>query len=855
MSYSVGGIEYNVDVGTNDLINGRREVGRFGDAADREFRRSTTEAGKLSTKMKAVASSIRSAFTVTAVIGFGAVIAGTMVAIAALGKNIADAAKELGILARQANLSVTEFEKLSAATSQFGINGEQIADISKDITDKLGEFSKVGTGAFQDFADTVGMSTADAQKFANGIQHLSGREVLLELTKRMEAAGASGAQMTFVLESMGSDASRLLPLLINNGKALKEMEKRFDKTGTSMEMTQEKMEKLSKMSGAFDAVNGAISAMGTTLMTQFAPFFTRWADGAISLIKQLTGWLFKFNNELMGIEPVEFLAELENDAVNATGEVAKLKKEITDLQKDIKENGGDGTFDMDIPDLGSGGYKVGDAEKKLKQDLAKQEKLLNELNLKIAAIKKKNGGDDKKLKDEEDAKKLAAEKTFERAQLKIKQTAALQKIAVIEGGFKSEFEATTNYLAELASYTNTAMDRATVAEKNRHEKSLSMLKEKYEEAARIAKENGVEGGESDSFDQSSTSVAYQKALEEEVYRNEMALKTIEENKQKARDESLASAKDYFAKEMEQSISFNEINKEFQGRIFEDEFVAEAERHTQKMEEMKARFEEENLLLGEDAILKAELAKAFEDAKEQERIASMEKMKALDKEEMEARKEIVKAGYAAMAGAASGFFGALAGIMDSGTNEQSNAYKAMFALQKGFAVAQAGLNLQQAISNASSVSPWQAKAAAISEAVTSGASFLSAVKGATYSGGRRYGGPVSPNSMYEVNEAGVPEIVSAGGKDFMTMGSTGGKVTPLDKAGLGGNVIINNYGNDSVTSEKVNNDWVVNVAREEASKAAQGAYNRVAGDFRDNKGRVFDSASQNGSYNGKAGTGR
>lgn len=47
-----------------------------------------------------------------------------------------------------------------------------------------------------------------------------------------------------------------------------------------------------------------------------------------------------------------------------------------------------------------------------------------------------------------------------------------------------------------------------------------------------------------------------------------------------------------------------------------------------------------------------------------------------------------------------------------------------------------------------------------------------------SGGRAIGGPVSAGQTYEVNERDIPEIARVGGRDYLTMGGQGGKVTPL-----------------------------------------------------------------------------
>ncbi|MHC8299617.1 phage tail tape measure protein [Pseudomonas sp. ZS1P83] len=51
----------------------------------------------------------------------------------------------------------------------------------------------------------------------------------------------------------------------------------------------------------------------------------------------------------------------------------------------------------------------------------------------------------------------------------------------------------------------------------------------------------------------------------------------------------------------------------------------------------------------------------------------------------------------------------------------------------------------------------------------------------FSGYRAAGGPVAPNSLYEVNELG-PELYNEGGKSFLMTGANGGSVTPLTSGG-------------------------------------------------------------------------
>ncbi|UZE14805.1 phage tail tape measure protein [Pseudomonas sp. B21-053] len=68
----------------------------------------------------------------------------------------------------------------------------------------------------------------------------------------------------------------------------------------------------------------------------------------------------------------------------------------------------------------------------------------------------------------------------------------------------------------------------------------------------------------------------------------------------------------------------------------------------------------------------------------------------------------------------------------------------------------------------------------------------------FSGYRAAGGPVAPNSLYEVNELG-PELYSEGGKSFLMTGANGGSVTPLTSgAGPGVSAIRNSGGNGGDT---------------------------------------------------------
>ncbi|HBY6105588.1 TPA: phage tail length tape measure family protein [Klebsiella pneumoniae] len=125
------------------------------------------------------------------------------------------------------------------------------------------------------------------------------------------------------------------------------------------------------------------------------------------------------------------------------------------------------------------------------------------------------------------------------------------------------------------------------------------------------------------------------------------------------------------------------------------------------------------------------------------------------------------------GESSNFAVSLADAIGQAAGKSSAAYQALFAISKGFAIAQASLNLQTAISNAMAI-PWPANIPAIAQALSAGTQIVSAISGINYSGGRKNGGQVSSGNIYPVGEGNLPELMQTRKGLFMIPGD-GGKV--------------------------------------------------------------------------------
>ena len=259
----------------------------------------------------------------------GAAILKTAVAAAALAAAVsamvissANGRRELELLAKQAKTSAQDFQALSFATSRYGINAEQIADISKDIADKVGEFSAAGTGAFQDYIDVMKITKDEARAAAREFEGLSSQEILGTMVSRMEEANVSGDKMTFVLESLGNDASRLIPLFKGNSKELLELKKRFNDVNDSLQITGTQAAALQDVSNTFTLMTSSMGNASTAISATLAPVFDDFFNDIIKIVPEATQTIINFVNSFL-------------DAENITS-IAGVNKEIEDGQKRIE---------------------------------------------------------------------------------------------------------------------------------------------------------------------------------------------------------------------------------------------------------------------------------------------------------------------------------------------------------------------------------------------------------------------------------------------------------------------------------------------------------------------------------------
>lgn len=181
----------------------------------------------------------------------------------------------------------------------------------------------------------------------------------------------------------------------------------------------------------------------------------------------------------------------------------------------------------------------------------------------------------------------------------------------------------------------------------------------------------------------------------------------------------------------------------------------------------------------------------------------------------------------MTGAVLGFVAASTGALLAGMDEQSGAYKVMFALQKAAAIASTIINAQTAsIAALSPITGLGPVAGMPLSNMILGLGYASAgiIAGQAIAGAREHGGPVSASGMYRMGEGNKPEVLQTGQGLFAVPGDNG-KVfnqSQLDQIGGGQavqvSVIVENNmaGQASVSTQTSDDGRIIKLAINEVA---------------------------------------
>jgi hypothetical protein len=232
-----------------------------------------------------------------------------------LVKNTADAAVQIDRLAKLSNTSAESFQTAAFAAERYGVSQEKLADIFKDVQDKVGDFLQTGAGPLADFfekiAPKVGVTAEEFRK-------LSGPEALQLYVSSLEKANLSQSEMTFFMEAIASDSALLTPLLKGNGEEMKRLGDEAQRLGAIMSTeavnaAKEFGDNLTRLNAAGSAlaanIGNAVIPSLNNLINEFnagisaaGGFWSALSLGTINPFRSSTGNIKVLRDELKGLQ-------------------------------------------------------------------------------------------------------------------------------------------------------------------------------------------------------------------------------------------------------------------------------------------------------------------------------------------------------------------------------------------------------------------------------------------------------------------------------------------------------------------------------------------------------------------------
>lgn len=205
--------------------------------------------------------------------------------------------------AKSLQLSTQELLAWQFAAEKAGVSGDQMADIFKDIGDKIGDAVLNKSGEAVDALNALGLSAEKLSKVSPDKQLLAIGESLGKIS--------TNAEKTTILESLGNDLSKLLPLFDNNNQKLKQFIDLAKDYGIAPDPSS--IEDLVKINQLFEDMEAQVAGLKIEIAAGLAkvdltplqssldklhdvltdPVVLQGISDLVSEVAQLAGWLVK----------------------------------------------------------------------------------------------------------------------------------------------------------------------------------------------------------------------------------------------------------------------------------------------------------------------------------------------------------------------------------------------------------------------------------------------------------------------------------------------------------------------------------------------------------------------------------
>lgn len=205
--------------------------------------------------------------------------------------------------------------------------GVDIANIFKDVNEKIAEFASTGGGEAVDVFKRLKLDVKD-------FIALSPDQQVLKITKAMsEMKDMSRGEKIFLLESLADDSSKLLPLLENNAAKLREIDQLTRSSGAII--TAEQNANLTEAKGNLDKLALSMKGAGNAAADVGSQIVNAFAGDAMDAVSGLDDAIYRQaeNAQIMGASFVEAYRVMSEHGTDHTDTITSSFDDLTETMR------------------------------------------------------------------------------------------------------------------------------------------------------------------------------------------------------------------------------------------------------------------------------------------------------------------------------------------------------------------------------------------------------------------------------------------------------------------------------------------------------------------------------------------
>jgi len=194
-----------------------------------------------------------------------------------LAKQQASASREAMAYSRALKMNIEDMSRWQFAGQTLGMDAGKIADILKDVNEKIADAYRNGGGEALEVLEGLNLNIKE-------INALTPDKQLLAIAQALDQVGTQGEKVQ-ILEALASDASLLEPLLRDNAYEFRQLSAIADRTGKTI--TRLEADQLMEANRALAVIDATADGASQTLAVKLAPLitqvgqdFSEWVEAA-----------------------------------------------------------------------------------------------------------------------------------------------------------------------------------------------------------------------------------------------------------------------------------------------------------------------------------------------------------------------------------------------------------------------------------------------------------------------------------------------------------------------------------------------------------------------------------------------